>query len=211
MRLEAYGTTVDIGWDDDTDHIPRRITETQDFYERTLLEDAYDRAPQGLVIDAGAHIGNHTLWFAAVMGRQVMAFEPEPHTYDVLVANIDRNRLWDRVQARCVALGPANGWGSIRSRNQANTGSTRIAFDDAGHVTVRALDDYHLDVAVLKVDVEGQAMAVLHGAMATIERCRPLVYVETDDDGRIAELFDELRYHHLGWMGATPTHVYQAA
>lgn len=210
MRLQAHDREVDIDWPDDADHIPRRITETGDFYERTLLEDAWDRAPRGLVVDAGAHIGNHTLWFAGIMGLQVRAFEPSPSSYAALVANVNANALWHLVACHLAALGPATGKGSLRATD-GNSGATRVAFDGAGDVDVLALDDLGLDVAVLKVDVEGQGMAVLTGCLATLERCRPLCYVETDGDERIGALFDELRYTHLGWMGATPTHVYEAA
>lgn len=210
MKLEAHGRTVDITWDDDSDHIPRRIIETQDFYERGLLEDAWDRAPAGSVVDCGAHIGNHTLFFAGIMGRDVLAFEPNPASYRRLEANVMANGLGHRVRTVRAAVGPVGGWGTLLGSEADNTGGCRVAFRP-GDVAVVALDDYRLqDVAVLKVDVEGQAMAALTGALATLERCRPLVYVETDGDERIAELFDELRYTHVGWMGATPTHIWEA-
>src|ERR1039458_218014 len=37
-----------------------------------------------------------------------------------------------------------------------------------------------LDCGMLKVDVEGWEVGVLRGAMATIGRCRPILYVEND-------------------------------
>lgn len=209
MRLEAHGRSVDIAWDDDSDHIARRITETNDFYERALLEDAWDRAPAGSVVDCGAHIGNHTLWFAGVMGRNVLAFEPNPASYRRLESNVMDNGLGWKVRSVRAAVGPVGGWGSLRESPPDNTGACRVAFTP-GDVAVVALDDYRLEgVAVLKVDVEGQAMAALSGAVATIERCRPVVYVETDGDGRIDEMFTQMRYSHIGWLGATPTHIYE--
>lgn len=211
MKLHAHGRCVEIGWGDGTDHIPRQIVGKQDFYERALLDDAYDRAPEGLIVDAGAHIGNHTLFFAGVMGRQVVAIEPDPGNWVDLMANVGRNGLWPLVTAHRQALGPWVGKGSLRQAMEGNTGSTRVAFDDAGEVEVVTLDSLHLNPAVLKIDVEGQAMAVLSGAVQTLERCRPLVYVETDDDPRVSELLERLGYRHIGWMGATPTHIWEPA
>src|SRR5690606_28744186 len=45
-------------------------------YERKLLVDCYQQKPNGTVFDVGAHIGNHTLYFAAICGLKVHAWEP---------------------------------------------------------------------------------------------------------------------------------------
>ena len=47
------------------------------------------------VIDAGAHIGAHTLAFSRLVGRQgkVFAFEPQRLLYQILAANVALNSL----------------------------------------------------------------------------------------------------------------------
>ena len=62
-------------------------------------------------------------------------------------------------------------------------------------VPLSRLDDFGLErVDFLKLDVEGFESQVLEGAAATIERCRPVMYVENDREekspGLIQQLFD---------------------
>ena len=47
---------------------------------------------------------------------------------------------------------------------------------------VKRLDDQHLDnVGLIKIDVEGHELAVLHGAADTLTRNRPAVVVEAEE------------------------------
>lgn len=55
-------------------------------------------------------------------------------------------------------------------------------------VEVRPLDDLHLDVDVLKFDVEGVAHAAVAGALGTIRRCRPVIIVEDPEPATVAVL-----------------------
>lgn len=211
MILAAHGKTVDIAWANKGDHIARRIIEAEDFYERAMLEDCYHRAPPGLIVDAGAHIGNHTLWFAGVMGRRVLAFEPSAGSFEQLVANVETNLLMSRVHACRAALGARAGVCEVVEGSPDNSGSRRVAYG-SGDVPVVALDDMDElpePVAVLKIDVEGAAMAVLAGARATLEHFRPVVYVECDYD-QAAKALEDLSYDYYGWLGATPVHIFEA-
>jgi FkbM family methyltransferase len=212
MELTAHGQTVDLRWDDDTDHISRRIAEAGDFYERGLLEDAYERAPEGLVVDAGAHIGNHVLWFAGIMGRRVEAFEPHPTSFVQLCNNLNRNGLLSLVIAHRKALGAHAGRCTVTEPVMEHNSGSRCVVYGSGDTAVVALDDLFLDVAVLKVDVEGSAVPVLRGALGTIERCHPLLYIETGEDRyQVEALLSECGYQHQGQMCATPVHIYEAA
>jgi FkbM family methyltransferase len=210
--LAAHGKTVDIAWADRRDHISQRILETEDFYERAMLEDCYDRAPPGLVVDAGAHIGNHTLWFAGVMGRRVLAFEPSADSYEQLMVNVETNLLMSRVHAFRAAVGASAGVCEVLEGSPHNTGSRRVAYGSGGVpvVALDELDELPEPVAVIKIDVEGQALAVLHGARRTLEHFRPVVYVESDYD-EAAGLLEDLSYDYHGWLGATPVHIFEAA
>lgn len=57
-----------------------------------------------------------------------------------------------------------------------------------GDVPVRTLDSYGFtDVAVIKIDVENMELAVLRGAMETIQRERPVIYAEAWEKGDYLE------------------------
>lgn len=208
--LTAHGRSVEIEWDSDDDHISKRITESGDFYERALLDDCYERALPGMVVDAGAHIGNHTLWFAGIMGREVTAFEPNGATFSRLGLNIGRNKLWGQVRAHKAALGAERGNCEVLEGSPGNTGSAQVAYG-RGSVPVVTLDSLNLMPAVVKIDVEGTAMPVLVGAVETLSRCMPLLYVETGaDQEAVDSMLTGLGYFHQGWFGATPVHCYEA-
>jgi FkbM family methyltransferase len=210
VRLQAHGRTVDIRWDDPDDWIPRRIQETGDFYERGLLDDIYKRAPQGLIVDVGAHIGNHTLWFAGVMNQQVVAFEPEPSAFAQLVSNVERNGLDCFVSVERMALGAKQADGQMTEPNPGNTGSRAVVRGD-GSVTVAPLDRFALVPAAIKIDVEGSAHGVLLGARETLKH-RPLLYIETADElAQIDALLGPLGYRRFGPFGASPVYGYEAA
>lgn len=212
MILAAHGKTVDITWASESDHISRRIAEAEDFYERPMLEDCFHRAPPGLVVDAGAHIGNHTLWFAGVMGRRVLAFEPSSDSFEQLMANVEANLLMSRVHACRAALGAKAGVCEVQEGSPGNSGARSVAYGtgDVPVVALDELDELPEPVAVVKIDVEGEAMAVLQGARRTLEHFRPLVYVESGYDEAAGVLAD-LDYDYLGWLGATPVHIFEAA
>jgi len=157
-------------------------------YEAPLLEHIYRQRFTGLAVDAGANIGNHTLWFAVMCGLRVAAFEPI-HA-DVLRRNVALNGLEDRVQVEPVALGDTDGAATHIGKGRLEVG--------AGPIPIRRLDDYHLsDVALIKADVEGMEAFVLRGGVETIRRDRPVVYAEAWDDTYhqgIADVLEPLGY-----------------
>lgn len=152
-------------------------------YERKLLVDIRQQHLSGTAFDVGAHIGNHTLYLAAVCGLKVHAWEPYDVSRRMLEGNLALNPGLD-----VIVHGWAAGRGDARGRF---TKGMWIEFDptrdgdalklDRGHVQVHRIDD-HVDVddlAVVKVDVEGMEADVLAGMVGHLERCRPVVYSET--------------------------------
>lgn len=142
-------------------------------YERKLLDDVYRRGVDGRVaFDVGAHVGNHSLYFGAVCEMTVFAFEPHPVSFPMLVENVELNPGLD-VRPTQVAIGAEEGRAEFASHMQLKLGR--------GHIPVRRLDDIvgPVDVAVVKVDVEGMEAQALDGALNHLRRCRPALYVET--------------------------------
>jgi len=67
-------------------------------------------------------------------------------------------------------------------------------------VETRTLDSYALQsVDLIKIDVEQHERAVIQGAMATIERCRPVIMIENKRGENLAIIGDlaHLRYGHM--------------
>jgi len=175
-------------------------------YEAKVLYHIFRQGFKGTAIDVGAHIGNHTLWFALACGLKVYAFEPLE--YRALMDNLQINSLNGNdgsVRAWPVALGDragragAVGKGTLESRE----------IDGSDTVPVCVLDDFHLsdDISLMKIDVEGWEPQVLRGARETITKNRPVIYAEARDKkahARNEKVLKELEYKHTRTYGATP-------
>ncbi len=141
-------------------------------------------------IEVGANIGTHTVSMArklAGMGRQLLAVEPQAIVFQNLCANIALNGLFN-VLAENAACSDKLGWltfQSIRPEGEINSGGVSMREDGSGNQRVRALplDELippHFRVGLIKIDVEGFEQKVLEGALRTLDRFRPILYLEND-------------------------------
>lgn len=154
--------------------------------------------PGATVVDAGANIGVHSLAFARALGAsgRLHAFEPQVHAHALLLRNLALHGC-DRVQTHRTALSDIAGslkMPAIDYRLPGNFGGLAAQADGPGRpVECLPLDLLRLpQVALIKIDVEGMEAAVLRGASRTIQRCRPVLYLENDRRDRSAALIELL-------------------
>lgn len=172
-------------------------------YEAKMLDEIWGRKFTGVALDIGANVGNHSLFFAAVCGLTVYAFEPEPGFYAQLVDNLILNPYLN-ITPYDVAAGAEKGKGRMLP-------SMHVKPDPDGDVLVLPIDELipHVeDVSVIKVDVEGGEPQALAGAARLIERWHPVIYTETHTRAagqRTAAVLDPLGYQPTGaiHMGST--------
>jgi FkbM family methyltransferase len=141
--------------------------------------------PGSMVLDIGANIGAHTLFFARAVGPGggVVAIEPQRAVYQLLCANLALSEI-NNVRTIQVGAGAAHGRAFLTPVDYAKPGNfggvavTEQAGEPTEIITVDSLrlDECHL----IKIDVEGHEAAVISGARETIERLRPVLYVEND-------------------------------
>ncbi len=140
----------------------------------------------GVVIDAGAHVGVLTLLTARLcpLGH-VYAFEPAPASHEHLVANLAANQAGNVTPVRA-ALHDTDGTLAFNF-NEINPGGSSVRTGESGGATTTVsavrLDTWaateglkRLDL--VKLDVEGDELAALDGMAATLARFRPLLVVE---------------------------------
>jgi len=133
-----------------------------------------------LAIDGGAHVGLWTTEMSAYF-KKVIAFEPDPKTYECLMKNTEENQNVSVLQN---ALSNRETYISIKWDPKhalaGNTGSKYISHigEDRGIKAIK-LDDIALpSLGFLKLDVEGHEFRALQGAEKLIKRHKPVIMLE---------------------------------
>lgn len=149
------------------------------------------------VIDVGANFGTYSLGLASRVGTRgkIHAFEPQRIIFNMLAGSVALNALTN-VYCYNIALGDREGsieipqfdyakplnFGSVEFGAEQREALTQArAYDSAAveHVPLATIDQFAFPhVHLMKIDAEGMELEVLAGARETIERCRPVLYVE---------------------------------
>jgi FkbM family methyltransferase len=167
-------------------YIGRSIRELGEFSEGEVDLFRQVMRPGALVVEAGANIGVHTVPLAKMVGPtgHVWAIEPQQVVFQTLCANVALNSLVN-VTTLWAAVGREPGQllvPAIDYGTDNNFGGLGLEGRTQGEpVSVITIDGLRLPrLDLLKADVEGMEQVVLEGAQQTIDRCRPLLYVEND-------------------------------
>jgi FkbM family methyltransferase len=155
--------------------------------EHALLSALSASLPDGAhAIDVGANFGAYALHstIAAGAGARVVAFEPAPTAYRLLLANTKRNGLGEQLKVRRAAVADVAGkiafhvatdesFSGIRDTGRSPIVETveidTVALDEDDDVAALGPVDF------LKIDTEGGEAAVLAGARNVIRRSPNLV------------------------------------
>lgn len=158
------------------------------FQELPLLEEIRRRDLHGIYIDGGAHIGNHSIFFAKHCPSScVIAIEGHPAIYQVLVRNLIGNAL-GKFEAHNAALWKEckDAWmGPIVPNNAGRTqlcgDGRRFATRRDAKVQAKTLDSMFPapdSCVLLKLDIEDCEVQAIEGAAELVQRCRPLIVAE---------------------------------
>jgi len=148
---------------------------------------------EGTVVNVGANVGFFAVHMARSLPRAdvVVAIEPNPDAFQMLLGNIQRNTCEGRIQAVNMCIGAEVGEVSLAvvpgKPEYSSIGSivhnsvARLA--QAHHVV--PIDSLARVVAtpvgLLVIDVEGAEMAVLKGAAEIIDKDRPIILMECSE------------------------------
>jgi len=183
-------------------------------FDQLLLPQVLPFIPSGgVVVDAGAFVGDQTIAYLDKAGPdgKVFAFEPNYLPYVCLERNCPGSiNIMAALGARCGTAQYSDAVG--------NLGAGMVVPDAVGGrpVPVIPLDAFSLDrLDFMKLDVEGAETSVIRGAVRTIASHRPVMCIEVNEQHLIrqgssrAELFnvlDDLCYRlfnldDCGWDG----------
>lgn len=172
------------------DLIQKAIVMSGNYYEKDLLwrlsfswKDGMlaNHLKDGCILDIGANIGNHTLFFINECGvKKAYCFEPVPETFEILQKNIELNNLQNRVSLFNTAVGKAKGNATISHFSEDNMGGTCLSDDGNGNIQVISIDEIDIPekVSFVKIDVEGFELNVVLGMIGFIKKHHPVFFIE---------------------------------
>ena len=186
-------------------HHNRPVTESLkngDVWEENTINFILNNHNNLPIITAGTYIGDFLPAFRKI--PVVYAFEPVPENYKYALLNKILNDL-DNVNLENLCLSDNNGkLRMVTSRNDIALGggsmvTSKVDNDNVEVASVK-LDDYFRkdkpNIGIIHLDVENHETEVLDGSMETIERCKPIIIVETKPDVRVENLLEKLGYKY---------------
>lgn len=191
----------------ESDYIQQRILTEGTYYEHANLNYickewndgvVSQNIKDGCIIDIGANIGNHTLYFFFECGvKKAICFEPIDSTYRILKRNMEINNIIQNVTLVKSAVGASCGAATISHYDISNIGSTQITLDNSGNIPVVSIDSMHIDdeIKLVKIDVEGFEKGVIDGSKETLAKHKPYIMIEIQPEN-----FDYISYE-LSKMG----------
>lgn len=176
------------------------------FYEQGFLDYVRSQRIEGVYLDVGANIGNHSIYFSQhCPSVRVYAFEPLSRYSSYIEKNIEANGI-ENIVICTFALGAAQRQHLVKVK--------------AGEFEVEAqtIDEWSQDVplkiGLIKIDVEGMEYDVLQGGLSRIAQDRPRIFSEaksTEELEALESLLEPLGYRQTGrsW-NASPTYEFLA-
>lgn len=172
----------------------------------------------GTVIEVGSNIGMHAVPLARMCARgKMICFEPQRVIFQVLCANLAINSLTHVHAVHAAVTGKECGerdgaWVEIPSSeyeaawnygsfsidkgfNTEGTFGAPVQMEKVALVSIDAYAGRHglSRVDFLKIDAEGYEAKVLEGAARTIKACRPVLFVENNNEEGSAALIENVR------------------
>ena len=171
------------------------------------------------VIDGGAHVGTWPMYLKGITNMQRMyCFEPVPEFYGMLCETLALNDLEHRVLAHPIALSDTHGSISVPNfdwTKPTNFGGVELGNEQKEFIgqhrlpSERVAETFQIDeliglespVRFIKLDVEGMEINALRGAVKTIERDRPVLFVEfiKSNQQELLDFFAQHNYHVDRW------------
>lgn len=224
-KSEFYhdGRYVSLTYASETDIMRTKSVLSGSFYERYMLDNIQKNYSGGDIIDVGANVGNHTVFFGLLAQKtknRVYAIEPADGSLKILNENIRVNKLEDIVSISPIAAGEERGQVILQPGSASNhLGAMKIVAVASPEIKSGSLEApvAPLDeiippcrpVSVIKVDVEGYEVPALRGGRRLIEAWHPDLYIEAGTHAAyeaIQEVLLPMGYERKGVFNDTPTH-----
>ncbi|MFT7157111.1 MAG: FkbM family methyltransferase [Parvicella sp.] len=165
-------------------------------YDAFMFEELVDERPK-VIFDIGSHFGYNAMIFSEIFkDSRVLAFEPNPHNYELLIKNVEENRMHN-IDCYPVAVGDTEGRIVMKISDDVagsqSTGShiegiqTPLSESHYSTFIRQEVDQTTLDSFsksnstvpdIIKIDVEGFEAFVLRGAVDILRNHHPILLIE---------------------------------
>lgn len=175
-----------------------------------LFNDKYKEEQPIVGFDIGANFGYLSLvWGQTICANngKIYAFEPNPFVFKSLLRSVDKSALKHIIVPKNKAVGLKNktielfldnatsnvnkASGTLTKKNIESTMVSMTTLDSFININNIEGCDF------IKIDVDGIELDILLGSKETIMRFTPILVVETNDDMRIIDYFNEINYKVL--------------
>ncbi|MGD0443397.1 MAG: FkbM family methyltransferase [Edaphobacter sp.] len=146
-------------------------------------------------LDVGAHIGYYSAYLSPLV-RRVYAFEPSLEN----LRNLRKNAaIAGNIEVLDLAVSSYEGKATFYMGSGSAVGSLNDVGGEMTEVSVTTIDSFAaahpaLDVALIKIDVEGQDIEVLRGMQKTVANYQPLILTECDYSSDLVALCRRWNY-----------------
>ncbi|WP_375234801.1 FkbM family methyltransferase [Winogradskyella sp.] len=155
------------------------------------------------VLDVGSNFGYlGGVWADSIAKNgKVLAFEPNKNLYKSISRTIEANvNFKTNFKIYNLAVGAKNEMITLNVSSFSSNAQSMKTAVETYDVEMVTLDDFLnkkniQEIDVIKIDVDGIELDILNGAENLLKQNNSIVIVETNDDIRIVELFQELDYN----------------
>lgn len=185
-QVSISGIKMELNLKHYNDHFTYWFSSTDLFLKNTIKVIQ----PNDVVIDVGINIGNYLLHFAQkATSGSVHGFEPNIEVFNYVKKNCSLNSF-KNIYLNNFGLGNSSSTFEMAQINE-NLGMNKIVasgtLKNTFSIQVERFDDYVIKnnistIDVVKIDVEGFEMNVLLGAEESINKWKPFLFVEIDDE-----------------------------
>ncbi len=154
---------------------------------------------KGSIVHAGTFFGDMLPNFSKAVSGNVYAFEPVFENYILAKLCVDKNNLNNVILMNCAL---SNCFGNLKINTRQGDGRHAgggSAISDNGEICASInIDRFRLeDVVLIHLDIEGHEKLALYGAQKTIQRCRPIIAIE-DNNNNCGGFLRDIGYERTG-------------
>lgn len=154
---------------------------------------------KGSMVHAGTFFGDMIPNFSRFVSGNVYAFEPVFENYILAKLCVDNNNLENVILMNCaLSDNLGNLYINTNESDGRHAGGASTISDKGAICAAINIDRLNIeDLVLIQLDVEGHELIALTGAQQTIQRSRPVIAVEDNNDN-CTDFLRNLKYENAG-------------